>query len=503
MNKLINLLIAAVSGFLLSFAYPNANIWIIAPVAVFGYFWAMSGLKFWMSVLVSTVFGAVFYGFHVAWMTLYLGPIPWAGLVFGMTCGFTVAGALHYFSSKFLAKDKSAITYVWLWPLASAGIWIFRESIMNVFPYGGFPWGRIGLSQSLSPIAELASLVGITGLSFFVVWVSAYIFVLISAKKFTIRTTAVLLAILLFGIFVPVWPVTQGDSIRVLAVQGNANARLDSNDPPGTVLGNHFQATEPYKNENVDVVIWPENASDIDPLRSSQAATVLDIVSGWFNAPLLTGTITKRDDLYFNTSLKWESGKGATDFYDKKAPVPFAEYMPDREFYSLLAPDLVALVTRDYQFGQTDANFDISGHNLGITICFDIAHDWQIRDLVATGAEIIVVQSNNADFGKTEQGNQQLAIARLQAIQSGRAVIHISTVGYSAIIAPDGTTIDSLTPFEASAMLQNVPTASGITPAMAFGVWIDLLLTWGVFILAIAVVYFRKGLDLSSAKSSN
>lgn len=503
MSKFRKLLIAAASGFLLSLAYPNANIWILAPIAIFGLFWAMSGLKFWMTVLASTVFGAMFYGFHVSWMTLYLGPIPWAGLVFAMTCGFTLAGALHFISNKFLAADKSSAIYIWLWPLVNASIWILRESIMNVFPYGGFPWGRVGLSQSMSPLAELASWLGITGISFFIVWLSAYVYALISSRRMNLKLLAVPVATILVAVLIPTWPVIYGDSIRVLAVQGNANARLDSRDPPGTVLGNHFQTTLSYQNEQIDVVIWPENASDIDPLRSSQAASVLDTVSGWFNAPLLTGTITKRDDLFYNTSIKWESGKKATDFYDKKAPVPFAEYMPNREFYSLLAPDLVALVTRDYQFGQTDANFDISGHNLGITICFDIAHDWQIRDLIATGAEIIVVQSNNADFGKTEQGNQQLAIARLQAIQSGRAVIHISTVGYSAIISPDGTTIDSLTPFEAGAMLADVPTASGLTPAIALGIWLDNLLTWGIFALAFGLTLIRRGLELSSAKSSN
>ena len=89
--------------------------------------------------------------------------------------------------------------------------------------------------------------------------------------------------------------------------------------------------------------------------------------------------------------------------------------------------------------------------------------------MIDGSAEIILAQTNNADFGRHDESVQQLAIARLRAIEAGRTVVNISTVGSSAIIAPDGATIDSIPTWEPGSMVQTVPLGTGITPAMAFG----------------------------------
>jgi apolipoprotein N-acyltransferase len=362
---------------------------------------------------------------------------------------------------------------------------VARESIASTWPYGGFAWGRIAESQSLSPLADLVGWVGITGTSFLMALFAALVIQLLREESATVLLRAAIAATaVLVLLAIPAWPPTLTGSSRVLAVQGNANAALDSDDPAGTVLGNHVSATLPFADEAVDMVIWPENASDVDPVRYPQSAKVLDYISTTFAAPLLVGTITVRDDVYYNTSLQWEAGEGVVDWYDKKHPVPFAEYMPDRSFFHALAPDLVDLVTRDYGFGQRDAIFDVDGTLTGILICYDVSDDGLVRDLVTGGADMLVVQSNNADFGRSDQGAQQLAIARLRAIETGRSVVHISTTGVSAIVAPDGTTIDQLAPFTAGGMLEDVPLASGTTPA----VWLGDVPAWALSILGLAGV---------------
>jgi apolipoprotein N-acyltransferase len=296
------------------------------------------------------------------------------------------------------------------------------------------------------------------------------------------------------ALVIPPFPVDISGSTRVLAVQGNSDAGLFSDYAPGEILQDHVSGTLPYAGEKIDMVVWPENGSDIDPLRSTLSAKTLDYVSAALDAPIVVGTITSPEtEKYFNSSLVWEAGKGATAQYDKIHPVPFAEYMPNREFFRALQPDLVDLVSRDYQFGTRPNVVEVAGIPAGVAICFDISDDQQAFDMIAGGAQIILAQTNNADFGRTDESVQQLAIARLRAMETGRSVVNISTVGTSAIITPDGSTLNQLPTFTAGAMLNDVPLSTTVTPAMAWGRTIELgIVAIGLTGLAITLIRRRR-----------
>ncbi len=96
-------------------------------------------------------------------------------------------------------------------------------------------------------------------------------------------------------------------------------------------------------------------------------------------------------------------------------------------------------------------------------------------------------QTNNADFRDTDENLQQLAFARMRAIETGRSVVNLSTVGTSQVIAPDGTTIDGLPAGEAGHMLTDVPLRTGLTPAVIAGAWVQALLGWGSLLALIAL----------------
>ena len=72
----------------------------------------------------------------------------------------------------------------------------------------------------------------------------------------------------------------------------------------------------------------------------------------------------------------------------------------------------------------------------GPTICFEVAYDDLVRANVDLGANLLLVQTNNATFGYTDESVQQLAISRIRAMEHGRSVVHVSTVGVSALITP-------------------------------------------------------------------
>src|SRR5690625_7247123 len=97
---------------------------------------------------------------------------------------------------------------------------------------------------------------------------------------------------------------------------------------------------------------------------------------------------------------------------------------------------------------------------LGNVICLEVAYDGIVRESIAAGGELLIVQTNNATFGVTNESVQQLAMSRLRAIEHGRSTLPISTVGVSALIDPAGTGHQRTGPYTAAHPIgdMNLPT---------------------------------------------
>jgi apolipoprotein N-acyltransferase len=343
--------------------------------------------------------------------------------------------------------------------------------------------------------------VGISGLTFLSVFMTV---VLLQAFETGRRAfaenipglTATALVLALASFFVVPTGAEAGE-VTVASVQGNANAGLFANADRGTFLRNHLEATElldahPNRDE-IDFIVWPENASDLNPQVDELAKLRIDGVVAKYEVPLIFGAITESGGEVFNSSLYFAPGQGQVDQYDKKRPVPFAEYVPDREFWYLLAPDLIGLVTRGYAFGTRDGIFEYEGQKLGVLICFEIAIDDIGRELVQDGATIILSQTNNADFGRSDETFQQAALARLRAIETGRTIVNISTVGVSKVFLADGTIVEQLPIFEPGVMVNTVPLRTSITPAMAIAPYFDLSINIAALGFLTAAIGFGVG----------
>lgn len=474
----LSVVVAIFGGITLGLAFPAVSAWPLAFIGVFLLLWSLVGRNAWSSLLVGLVGGAFFWGPLIYWLTLYLGPVPWLGLAGIQTVYVGLfAMAMAVVLNRGAKRWQSARQRLLFVPIIIAGLWTAREGIAAVWPYGGFAWGRLAQSQSDSVFAPIVAWIGTAGLSFVIAWFAAFTLELVRTGNLRRLGGAVIIAAILVAAF-PRFSVATEGSLRVAAVQGNTKSGLFDRVEPGQNVIDHTETTLAYVKNPVDLVIWPENAADLDPLRAEQSAKILDYLSTKYRSPFIVGTITTpKDGVYFNSSLVWQAGKGVIAQYDKIHPVPFAEYMPNRDFFHALAPDLVDMVTHDYSFGTRSNVVNVNGVNLGLSICFDIVDDQQIYDLAAAGAQVIVAQTNNADFGYSEESVQQLAIARLRAIESGRTVVNISTVGVSAIIRPDGTIQSSLPAHQRGAMTQDVTLSSTSTPAMVIGRSVEVLVS--------------------------
>lgn len=484
----VAVLAAALGGWTMDLGFPDLGWWPFTILGTALVLWSLRGRSVGGALLVGAVAGFTFYGVLIEWLTVYLGVVPWLALtlaqVFFVALGaIPIALAWRWMPVAFPGVGGRLL----LLPIVLAGLWTAREGISNVWPWGGFAWGRLAISHSEGPLAHWAAWIGVSGLSFLLALLAAVLAAVAIERRTPVVSRAVLVAGLAATMLVwPAFPTVTSGSVRVGAVQGNSETGLFAQYEPGDILQDHLDATVPLYDldEPLDVVVWPENASDLDPLRSEYAAAALDSVSSRLDAPVVVGTITADGDKTFNSVLLWQEGEGAVDQYDKIHPVPFAEYLPEREFFYPLAPDLFDLVPRDYSIGQRDTVLELDGVTAGVAICYDIVDDDLIARMIDEEANVLFAPTNNADFGRTDQSVQQLAIARLRAIESGRSVVQASTVGASAIIAPDGSTIDDLPLFTAGVMVQEVPLSDIVTPAHALG----RTLEWFVCLLAAAAL---------------
>jgi apolipoprotein N-acyltransferase len=494
------LVLAVAAGPVLDLAFPDRGWWPMLFVGLPALLLPLVGRSFKTGFLVGLVGGFSFLGVHIEWITVYLGPLPWIGLNGVESVFYGLGGGLIALVFRYTRELRGGWAQLGLVSALVAGIWTAREAVSSTFPYGGFAWARMGQSQSESPLRDLAAYVGTSGLSFLLVFVCTCLVQLLVRRDLaaTLRATvAVGATAALFA--VPAWSITEFGTFRVVAVQGDSDAGLFADYTPGEILLDHWEGTREVERtvgtEGTDLVIWPENASDLDPLRHPDAARLLDDVTQRFGAPLLTGTITLDGDDVFNSMLLWQDGE-LLDQYDKIHPVPFAEYLPNRELFYPLAPELFDLVPRDYTFGTRDNVVSIGDVVAGVAICFDIVDDALVRQMMADDAQILLAPTNNADFGRTDESAQQLAIARLRAVETGRSVVNISTVGTSAIIAPDGSTIDQLPTFEPGQMVAEVPLSDTTTPSTALGATPELAASaLGLLGLLIARLRFRRDAD--------
>lgn len=478
--------LALIGGLLAYFAYPSPNFWPAIFLSIAGLYQSIRGLGFWKATGIGFIGGASFYVAQIYWISQYLGPVPLIALA-------GLEAIIFAFVAGFIALISSRSLKPGLLSLAVACLWTGREWLATHFPYGGFPWSRVAMSQADSPLAFWVSVGGFGLLSFLIVAVTIYTIELLKTHRSkSIRPLAItFLAIFLVPTALSFVPPSSEGTIRIAGIQGNANAGLFSNEERGTILQNHLDATNKLleAKEKFDVVVWPENASDINPDEDENVQKILTkLIDDSLKTPLIFGTITASGDRMYNSSKLWVPNRGEVDQYDKKRPVPFGEYVPDREFFYKLSPELIGLIYRGYDFGTRDGIFEVNGQKLGILICFEEAIDELPRELVSGGATIIVAQTNNADFGHSDESVQQLAIARLRAIETGRSIVNISTVGPSAIIDSHGTLMDISDAYVADYLVADVPKSSAMTIAMLGGWMFDPAMASLAAILAIWMI---------------
>jgi apolipoprotein N-acyltransferase len=226
----------------------------------------------------------------------------------------------------------------------------------------------------------------------------------------------------------------------------------------------------------LDLVVWPEDGAHFDLGKHPEVAAELGELATAVGAPLLVGSAEYPESGgRYNVSLLVAGPDGEIlARYAKRHPVPFGEYIPfrtlaravtsavDRVSVDMIAGEEVGIV--DLPVARTGTTVP-----LGDVICFEVVHDSLVTDAVRAGAQLLVVQTNNSSFGTTAESAQQLAMTRLRAIEQGRAAVHISTTGVSALISPAGIVLEALPAYTPGEMIHTLPLRTTLSPAARWG----------------------------------
>lgn len=516
MLKLTRIPAIFVAGALSGLAYPRFDIWPLIFVSVFSILLLLKGIGWRYGLLLGFVAGQGFYLSQIYWISNYLGPVPLFALTTLQSLYFTIFGTLAalLWTNEFLWSMRGRTAGKLLLAAAFSSLWMAREFVAINLPYGGFPWSRLAMSQAHSPLADWVYWGGQPLLGFAIAFTAAGFAITVASSRIrdlraSSFATPLLVTAILFAVPLATVPSVQAESgtITLAVVQGNAKAGLFANTVRGQIMQNHINATKLAGSlDEVDLVVWPENAADVMPLNSTDGREFMTTyVDQVIKKPLLFGTITSRGEDAFNTSVLWLPNTGPTDFYDKKRPVAFAEYVPDRAFWRQFAPDLIDLIQRGYSMGQQDPIFEVEAKDasggkatIGVNICFEIAVDSLHRDGVNQGAELLISQTNNADFGYSDETFQQAAIAKLRAIETGRVMVNDSTVGLTAVFMPDGTEALKLPVFEPAAKTLTLPLRTSLTPAH----FLAEPLEWLFNLTTVSLFGFLVGLHIKTRRST-
>ena len=471
---------AVLSGLLLYASFPPRTLWWLALPGFALLAWSLYGRRARAGLGLGYLAGLGFLLPLLFWTGAEVGPGPWLALV-----------AIEALFVGFTGLGIAAVTRLPLWPVWAAAVWILGEAVRARVPFGGFPWGKIAFGQADSLFLPLAALGGTPVLGFGVVLCGFGLYealrqVLACRRTGTVPRRAAATAAL--TVFAPVavalaaLPLVsdsaEDGTATVAAVQGNVpQAGLEFNAQRRAVLDNHVRRTlrlaadvKAGKEPRPDFVLWPENSSDIDPYRNSDARQIIDQAAKAVGVPISVGAVVTPDTGPLrNTQILWDPKRGPTATYDKRQIQPFGEFLPLRSVVRTISPGYADMVRRDFGRGTEPGVFDLAGTEVGLATCYEAAFDWAVRDTVTHGAQLISVPSNNATFDRSEMTYQQLAMSRVRAVEHSRTVVVPVTSGVSAVIQPDGKITQQTGMFTPDALVAKVPLRSSMTPATRLG----------------------------------
>ncbi len=483
--------VAILAGLAAGFAWQPYGIWPLLFVGLPAFTLVVRGVRRRRAFALGYLFGLAMLGISINWIHVL---------------GIWVAVALIVFEALFFAVLGLALNLVApfrLWPVAAACCWSLIEFAYSRIPFGGFGWTRLAYAAVDTPLAGFFVLIGVAGVSFLVALVAqliAYLALRIGGhrpgkRRAAVAPLLVVAALILAGAGIGTSQRLAGPepadqpAVTVGVVQGNVPGRgIEALGRARTVTNNHLAETVNLMTKarlgqvpEPDFILWPENSTDIDPLLDPVTRATVQGAAEVAGRPILVGAVLEGPgpDERQTAALWWDPQRGVVDSYAKRNLVPFGEWIPFRAELLPLVPILEKVGAQSVpgtKPGVLTVPLGNSQLKVGDIICFELAYDNTVYDTLTNGAQVLVVQSNNATYGGTGQIEQQFAITRARAMEARREIAVATTNSVSGFIDRFGTVTTRTSEFTASSFVATMPLRSGLTPAIMIAPWLERVL---------------------------
>jgi apolipoprotein N-acyltransferase len=451
-------LLAIGAGLLLAAAFPN--------IGIAGFAWAAPALILFAAHKKNP--GDAFRAGYVGGITFWLVSLYWLLLI--PVTGFPILGwfalsafvALYFGIWAWLLAGKigvSSWTQRNLWSLAGAASWVALEMIRASF-LGGFPWNLLGTSQyQLTPLIQIASVTGVYGISFLVVWSSLSLFSagrMIFAKPnsrfawqpevfLPLLVVTILFAVGSFQMRVPVGTNSNFSNLRITLVQPSVPQNLiwDTN-----ANSNRFQQlmtlSENALTNKTDLLIWPEAAlPEFDDASYAAITNLVRTHHVWmiFNADdnvIRADTKNPNDFDSFNSAFLFTPDGNFANVYHKRKLVIFGEYIPLVRwlpFVKWFTP-----ITGGYEAGNVPVQFQMANIKINAAplICFEDMFPQTARGSVQGDTDCLVNLTNDGWFGEGAEQWQQAAAGVFRAVENGVPLVRCCNNGVTCWIDAHG-----------------------------------------------------------------
>jgi apolipoprotein N-acyltransferase len=514
----IDYLLALFAGALLALSFPRFGHPAFAWIALVPLLLALTGWRGGVAFALSGVAGRLrgqpplraFTLGLLAGFVYFVGTIYWTGTVVRTFGGLATPVALlaMVLLSLYLALFPAltalmtsrlvmlmGLRGLWLAPAA----WVATEFFRG-YLFGGFPWVPLGNSQvEVLPVAQLASVLGVYGLSALVAFVNAAIAAALlttgRARLTAIGTAAaVLIAVGGWG----AWRIAdgrltrEGTPLRVGLVQGNI-AQEDKWNPREArrIFTTHVAMTRDAVRRGAGLVIWPESSTPFMFEEDEAGETGVRDLAREVRVPILFGSdqVDRSGQpyrLYNAAFLVTPQGETAA-VYRKIHLVPFGEYIPFKQLLYFVSP-LVERFT-DFSAGDAAVMLPVGAHHISTAICYEVVYPALIRQSVSAGSALLTTITNDAWYGESSAPYQHFALASMRAIEQGRYLARAANTGISGVVDPYGRVVRASAIFEQVGLVEEVRLLTSRTIYSVIG---DAIAYVSIAMVGLTLVAFRR-----------
>jgi apolipoprotein N-acyltransferase len=460
-TRVHELTLALTSGVLLALSFPKFGHPVIGWIALAPLLVALMGrISLLRAFVLGLITGVIYFAGTLYWMTgvmrAYGGFESWAGPALATVIAAVLNGAfvayVALYPAIFAVLIRRLASSYGAGALAAAPfIWTATE-FGRAYLFSGFPWVPLGNSQATTlPVAQLASLTGIFGVSALVAGVSAAIAGVVVAKAY--RSAA---AMMLLVLGVAVWgngrvrasELTRvGRAIRVGLVQGNVDQAQKWNPASSAaILQEYLAMTRRAIDQGANLVTWPESSTPFrfrddvagaEQVRALAKASRVWLLLGSDEIEWRSKGASVVADRAFNSAFMVLPNGATGGVYRKMHLVPWGEYVPLKKVLFFVGP-LVEAIGTGFAAGEEPALLPVDGHQLSVSICYEVIYPDLVRQFVQQGSELLTTITNDAWFGRTSAPYQHFEQASMRAIEEGRYLARSANTGVSGIVDPYG-----------------------------------------------------------------